>query len=169
MLPGEHNSLITQFISIIVFISVWEVSFTIFHTSHGTVTKNDNMVGIYLFILTKFIGQIFLCFYVPHRLLLCSHKQATSPVLNHYKPAHFFTPYFSKVLYNIYFFPSDFLPKRFMTNILYALLIFYRHDAYYYYFFMYSYNQAGYVCFLLNNVLLHSTLNYSTLYSNRLH
>lgn len=149
MLPGEHNSLIMQFISIIVFISVWEVSFTIFHTSHGTVTKNGNMVGIYLFILTKFIGQIFLCFYVTHRLLLCSHKQATSPILNHYKPAHFFTPYFSKVLYNIFFFQ--------VIRI---------YDQY---FVCTSHNQAGYVCFLLNNVLLHSTLNYSTLYSNRLH
>jgi len=63
-------------------------------------------------------------------LLLCNMKvnfcvhtsKPFSPILSHYKPVHFYTPYFSKVQYNI-FVSSDLLPTRFMTNILYAFLI----------------------------------------------
>jgi len=55
-----------------------------------------------------------------------------SPILSHYQPVHFFTPYFSKVQDNI-FVSSDFLATRFMTNSLQAFLIVYRHKAIYYF------------------------------------
>jgi hypothetical protein len=46
-----------------------EIQSPYLHTSHRTVTKNGNIVGIYMFILTKFIGQIIPCFYVTWRLI----------------------------------------------------------------------------------------------------
>lgn len=158
LLPGEHNSLFMQLISVTV-LQYEEIHSSYLHTSHWTVTKNGNMVGIYLFILTKFIGQIFLL--CNMKVNFCVHtSKPFFPLLSHYKPVHFFTSYFSKVQYNI-FVSSDFLPKRFRTNIFMHFSLFTGKKL-----FIISLctlpkyldNQVGYTFFLLN-VLLHSILN----------
>lgn len=137
MLPGEHNSLIMQLISVTVFISVWGDSFTI----SAYVPRNCNQEWQHCGNIFVYINKVY---WSNNSLLLCNMKvnfcvhtnKPFSPILSHYKPVHFFAPYFSKVQYNI-FVSSDFCLTRFMTYILYAFLIVYRHEALYY-FFMYS-------------------------------
>lgn len=137
MLPGEHNSLIMHLISVTLFMSVWGDPFTI----SAYLPWKCNQEWQYSGNISVYINKIY-CSNIS--LLVCNTKvnfcvytsKPFSPLLNHYKPVHFFTPFFSKVQQNI-FVSSYFLPTRYMTNILYEFLIVYRHEALYY-FFMYS-------------------------------
>jgi len=116
LLPGEHNSLLMQLISVTVFISVWGDSFISAYLSWNCNQEWQHGGNISVYINKVYWSNISLLLR-NMKVNFCVHtSKPFSPILSHYKPVHFFTSYFSKVQYNI-FVSSDFLPTRFMTNI----------------------------------------------------